>query len=192
MDYRKKHNGRLTLHDHWDFLKMALAVSAFALFAFPVFSHLRLLVTPNGVNISGTFSRDNGSVYWSVLSKPGTNQMQFVLLLPVTTAIDWGNDGDWAADANDYCHLQVKSNRHQWKIEDIMDGKTGFRTMKLHDVTANTTNVLNLHDSRFWQLDDAGRATQLKTIDVAMLARIAEEIKENETNFQAPQENSGD
>ena len=196
MDYRKKHNGWLTFHENWRFLVMAMVVVVSALLPLPVFSHLRILVTLKGMNMAGTFSRDSGSVYWCVLSRPETNQIQFVLLLPVTTTIDLGNDAAWPDDGNDYCILQVKSNRHQWKIEDIVDGKpvdgktvdgkTGVQTVQLRDLTTNTNSVLSLDKGRFWQLDDAGRATRLETIDAATLARIMSEIKTNESNLQTP------
>lgn len=186
MDYRKKHNGWLTFHENWRFLVMAMVVVVSALLPLPVFSHLRILVTLKGMNMAGTFSRDSGSVYWCVLSRPETNQIQFVLLLPVTTTMDLENDANWPVEGNDYCNLQVKSNRHQWKIENIIDGKTGIQTVQLRDETAKTNSVLNLDKGRFWQLDDATHATRLETIDAATMARILSEIKTNETNLQTP------
>jgi hypothetical protein len=191
MDYRKEYNGWLMFHKHWGFVVLALLVSVSALLALPVFSHSRLLVTPNGVNMSGTFSRDAGSVYWRVMSKAETNQIQFVLLLPVASAMDLGNDAAWPADGNDYCDLQVKSNGHRWTIENMTDPKTRVQKLQLHDVTTKTTSDLNLEHGRFWELNDAGRATQLEVIDSNTLARIFAEVKMNETNFQAPQGNSG-
>ncbi|HUA65897.1 MAG TPA: hypothetical protein VME24_08625 [Alphaproteobacteria bacterium] len=136
--------------------------------------------------MSGNFPRENGSVYWSVLSKPETNQLQFVLLLPVTTTFDWSDSANWPVDGNDYCLVQVKSNRHQWKLENFVDPKTGVQIVQLRDVTANTTNVLSLDKGRFWQLDDAGRATRLETADAATLARIMREVETNQANFQTP------
>lgn len=186
MVYRKEHNGWLTFHENWRFLVMVIVLVISALLPLPVFSHLRLLVTLKGVNMAGTFSRDAGSVYWCVLSRSQTNEIQFILLLPVTTTIDLGSDATWPADGNDYCILQVKSNRHQWKIENIVDGKTAVQTVHLRDMTANTNSVLNLEKGRFWQLDDAAHATRLETIDAATLARIMSEIKTNETNLQTP------
>ncbi len=186
MDYRKKRNGFAMFSEHWRFLVMTLIVSVSALLPLPVFSHLRLLVTLRGVNISGTFSRDTNSVYWCVLTKPETNQIQFVLFLPVMTNFDWSDSTTWPADGNDYCLLQVKSNRHQWKLENVVDLKTGGQTVKFLDVTANTTSDLNLTNGRFWQLNDAGRATRLEAIDAATLARILSEVKANQSNFQTP------
>jgi hypothetical protein len=186
MDNRKEHNRWLTFYKHWRFLVMAMVVVFSALLPLPVFSHLRILVTLKGMNLAGTFSRDTGSVYWCVLSRPETNEIQFVLLLPVTTTMELGNDAAWPDDGNDYCILQVKSNRHQWKIENVVDRKTGVQTVQLRDMTANTNSVLSLDKGRFWQLDDAAHTTRLETIDAATLARIMSEIKTNETNLQTP------
>ena len=125
----------------------------------------------------GDLSSNTNSVYWNVLSEPGTNRIQFVLMLPVTTAIGSGSKNLPSYD-HDYCDLQIESNHHQWKIEDDLNWTNGVKTVQLRDLTANTASSLDLNSGRFWQLDDEGHPTPIENIDSNVMAKIFSQLKE--------------
>jgi hypothetical protein len=185
MDYQKEHNGRQTFHEHWAIPLMMLAIVLLALFLLPIISHRdRTAKIIESDDASGVMSSDSGSVYWNVLSEPTTNRIQFVLLLPVTTTIGSGSTNQ-PSEAHDFCNLQIKSNGHQWKIENVLDWKTGVQTVQLRDQMANTTSTLNLNDGRFWQLDEEGHATTIEKIDSAIIAKIFSQVRADGTNLAA-------
>jgi hypothetical protein len=182
MDYRKEHNGWPTFQEHWWFLGMAffVLVPIFVLiFNLPNHLHSHGSLASEPGNNAGFMSSGTGSVYWCVLSKPGTNELQFVLSFPATATFGQNGGYAWPSHAYDYCDFQVNSNGHQWKIENDMDWKTGVHTVLLRDLTANTTEALNLDIGRFWQLDDPGQAKRLESIDRAMLDKILGTVKTN-------------
>jgi hypothetical protein len=185
MDYRKEHNSWLTFYEHWHFLGMVLVMAVLLAILLPMVScSYKTVKSVESDDFYGDLSTDTGSVYWNVLSEPGTNRVQFVLLLPVTTTIGSGSTNH-PSYADDFCDLQVKSNGHQWKIANALDWKTGIQTVQLQDLTANTTSTLDLNNGRFWQLDDAGHATPLEKIDAATMDKILSQVKADQTNSAA-------
>lgn len=189
MDHSKEHNGQMTFYEHWWFLALPM-IGILAAIALPVFSELHRSQISKESNMSGFFSRDSGSVYWCVLSKPKTNQIQFVLLLPVTTTIESGGNS-WTGHSDDYCNLQVKSTTHQWRIVNDLDWKAGVHTVQLQDLTANTTGTLTVDNGRFWQLDDTGGAKRLEAIDPGTMAQIFGQVKTNEAKMAMTRANAG-
>jgi hypothetical protein len=183
MDYQKEHNGWQTFHEHRGIPLMMLAIVLLALFLLPIISHhQRKAKIIESDDASGVLSSDDRSVYWNVLSEPTTNQIQFVLLLPVTTTIGSGSTNQ-PPNAYDFCNLQVKSNGHQWKIENVLDWKIGVKTVQLRDLATGTTSSLNLDDGRFWQLDEEGHATPIEKVDSAIIAKIFSQVKADGTNL---------
>ena len=196
MDYRKEHNGWMTFYEHWWFLGLVLLMFVTTPIFLMLFNlaglHTHRHVPLGPEDCSGDMEQsDKGSVYWCVLAKPETNQIQFVLLLPVTATVGSGNHC-WPDHAYNYCDLQIKSTSHQWKIENLLDWKTGVHTVQLRDVTANTTGTLTLDKGRFWQLDDTGNAKRLETIDPAIQAQIFGQVKTNLTNLAMARAKAGD
>lgn len=189
MDYRKEHNGWLTFHEHWGILVMVLLLPiVMILFSFLEFLHShKYSMAVKSRNCNGCISSDAGSIYWCVLSKPETNQIQFVIMLPATTTTGPAGGDAWPSRGDDYCYLQVKGNGHQWKIENIMDWKSGVQTVRLRDLTANTISSLGLNEGRFWKLDGEGHATPLETIDAATMTKIFSQVKAGETNLAVGQ-----
>lgn len=194
MDYRKEHNGWVTFFEHWSFLLIILlliALTPLFFFLFRNFGSPKRAVISESDDISGDMSTDTNSVFWCVLSRPGTNQLEFVFLLPVTTTIGSGGESH-PTYSHDYCNLQVKSSGHQWKIDDDLDWKSGIHTVQFQDLTANTTEELKLDNGPFWQLDEQGHATRLDTVDSNTLAQIFAQVKTNETKIATGQAEAGD
>jgi hypothetical protein len=181
MDYGKERNGRLTFNEHWGILVIVLVLFALAQIFFVLFNFIhKLSKKPEPKDISGSVSSDTGSVCWDVLSERATNRIQFVLLLPGTTAIE--PDYEFRRAHSNVWNLWIKSNHHRWKIVSDGNGKTDVKTLQVRDLRANSVINLRLDAGRFWQVNDEGHATPLKNIDSSTMNMILRTVRHSQTN----------
>ena len=132
---------------------------------------------------SGDFTLTNntgiiGEVIWGSLREESTNDVQFILVLPVSTEL--GTRSGTQHDFNyDYWTLTLKTNGHRWRIEAEGTMKAGFQSLQLRDLTAQHTWTLDLKVSRFWRVSEQGIFTRLDSVGETITETIRRTSQES-------------
>jgi hypothetical protein len=138
------------------------------------------LPKPERFRDSGSFELTNnagvkmGTVIWVSQQDTKTNDIQFVLILPVTTEVTSGG-GSWGNVYYAYWDAKLKSNGHLWKIETRKATNARLHWLQVFNYANQTATVVQLQLGRYWQVSDDGTLVRLDAVDEAITQKVLHE-----------------